>query len=131
MSLRQPLEEILEEIKAAEERWQKLLNENKGDATQIKKEDILNIGPKPIKLKSKTYEPIIPKVQLPIIKKNRGDFRSRRKCSLNILKIELQQATCPKIKTSIEEKIKIIKIELKNNLKQKKKKNKEKPNRIQ
>lgn len=123
MSVEQPLEEILEELRAAEERWQKLLKEAEGNTEQLVKPDILNIGPKPIrrpKAKFTTREPFIPVVPVPVIKRNRGDFISRMKRRLNVLKCELSQTGCPAVKTEIEGRIKKTKLEMKIFKKQKK-----------
>lgn len=93
--MEQPLEEILEELRAAEERWQKLLKESEGNKEKIIKPEILNVGPKPIKnLSRKVEEPYIPVVAIPKIKRNRGDFVSRMKTTLNVLKSELGYTDC-------------------------------------
>lgn len=104
--MEQPLEEILEELRAAEERWQKLLKESEGNKEKIIKPEILNVGPKPIKnLSRKVEEPYIPVVAIPKIKRNRGDFVSRMKTTLNVLKSELGYTDCATSREEILQKI--------------------------
>ena len=79
--MEQPLEEILKELEAAEGRWKKLLEEAENKNVHIKRPEILNIGPKPIrKLVKREVEP-----RIPII----NSFISRMKTHLNVLKTEL------------------------------------------
>lgn len=123
MSVIQPLEEILEELKAAEERWQKLLKEYQVDKKQVKKPDILYVGPKPIKnirKPLKVREPFIPVVQVRKTTNNRGDFVSRMKVQLNILKNELSWTTCAIKKAELFNEITDTKIKIKEFKKNKK-----------
>lgn len=90
---KQPLEEILEELKAAEVRWQELLKETGSATGNLKKPEILYIGPKPITKESLQHK-VAPIVHIPIIKRNRGDFVSRMKLQLKAIKSELGWTDC-------------------------------------
>lgn len=115
MSSKQSLAEILEELKAAEERWQDLLKNAKNDTKHLKKPDILYVGPRPItKVKvQQVKEPVIPVVPIPKIKKNRGDFVSRMKTQLKLLKNELSWNVSAARKNELIEKITKTKSEIK------------------
>lgn len=120
--MEESMEEILKGLEIAERNWKKLLKETE-NKKEVKKPEILNIGPKPIRfIKKLIKEPVIPKVDLPKIKKNRGDYRSLMKRNLNVLKHELSYEKDKDIQNKLEAKIIEIKKNLKDYTKNKKKK---------
>ena len=126
--MEQPLEEILKELEAAEGRWKKLLEEAENEKELIKRPEILNIGPKPIrKLVKREVEPI---VNIPKIKRNRGDFISRMKTQLNVLKTELGFTNNSEEREKIKQRIEQTKTDIKQHKKYKKnKRNGKHPNK--
>ena len=121
--MEQPLEEILKELEAAEGRWKKLLEEAENKKENIKRPEILNICPKPIrKLVKREVEPRIPIVNIPKIKRNRGDFISRMKTQLNVLQTVLGFTNNTEEREKIKQRIEQTKTDIKQHNKYKKNK---------
>lgn len=112
--MEQPLDELLADVEQAEVRWIELLKRAENSSEVIRRPEILNIGPRPIKKFGlrKITEPHIPKVDVTKIKRNRRDFVSRMKTRLDVLKCELEFSECQAKKVDIQNKIRETKTEI-------------------
>lgn len=116
-------EEIVENLRQAEERWQRLLKESSNPGS-VEKPEILHLGPKP-----RTIKRQIPKEEevkfeifpLPKPRKNRGDVVNRCKQQLTLLRAQLSQETNEDRRKLFETSINKQKDEIKAYRKQKKK----------
>lgn len=115
-------DEILGNLKIAEENWRKLLEDNR---TPEQKPEILLAGPKPrtINKRAQDTEVKYEIFPLPKLKKSRGDFVNRSKKELTILNNELTYTNCAIRKGQIEEKIEDIKKNIRTYRKEKRKNN--------
>lgn len=114
-------EDIVEALGQAEKRWEKQLQETNTSAEE--KPDILYLGPKPRKIKSrKAIEEEIKYEIFPLPKpwKNRGDFVNRCKKELTLLNLTLAQEANEDRRKQIEAKRSKVKAEIKAYRKQKK-----------
>lgn len=114
--MEQSLEEILREVKEAEDRWERLLkNIPEERKPEVEKPDVLNLGPRPkiIKRVKKTAEPKIPIFPLPNVQKSRGGALNRHKKELRVALHVLSYTEEEKARRFLEERITSLKLLIK------------------